>query len=161
MAANVSIKAQILVAAFMITAVLFIPTTIVLFVGLMPSIAARFIDKSKLRLKALTVGFMNFAGVFPFWYKMVEDGHSVEAAFEVISEPSSIVIMYTAAIVGYLIEWGVKGLVANISVQRGQKRVKDIEDLHAQMIERWGQEVTGQIPLDVYGFPLAQVPEKK
>jgi hypothetical protein len=145
---------RILLSFLLIFAVVFLPTTVLLFIGMLPTIVARVADRSPDRSRALTIGFMNFAGCFPFWFQLVEDGHKFENAVVILSQPSTIVIMYAAALAGYLVEWSLAGIVAGMVVQRGNKRLKEIEELQQAMTVRWGNEVTGDVPLDAQGFPI-------
>lgn len=145
---------QLLLVVFFVTAVVFHPTTILLFVGMMPTIAARLVDRSKARTKVLTVGFLNFAGCFPYWFKLVEQGHKFENVLQILSNPTTIVVMYAAAGIGYLVEWAVSNVIAGLMVQRGKKRLEDIEKIQSDLVTRWGPEVTGDLPLDSAGFPI-------
>ncbi|MCC7304799.1 MAG: hypothetical protein IT558_00910, partial [Alphaproteobacteria bacterium] len=86
--------------------------------------------------------------------RLLEQGHDLENALEIVSDPTAIVVMYAAAAVGYLIDWSVAGLVANILFQKAISRQKAIKERQKAMVERWGMEVSGQIPLDPHGFPL-------
>lgn len=147
-------QARILVAILMITAVVFLPITIMLTIGMLPTIISRLIDKSPEATKVLTVGFMNFAGCFPFCYKLFQDGNKIDNSMEILSDPLTIVIMYSCAAIGYAIEWLVTSVVAGIMVQRGRKRLEAIKNHQESLVTQWGQEVTGEIPLDPYGFPL-------
>ena len=47
---TLSWQAQILLIAFIIVAVLFLPSTLLFFIGMMPSICARLMDHSKERV---------------------------------------------------------------------------------------------------------------
>ena len=49
-----------------------------------PSIVASFIDKTKERLKALTVGCVNLGFCFPYWMKLVQGGHTPEKAMQIL-----------------------------------------------------------------------------
>lgn len=151
---SLSWKSRILLIVFLITAVVFVPTTALLFVGMIPTFVVRLVDNSRERTKVLTIGFMNFAGCFPYWIDLVREGHTLDASVSIITQPMTIVVMYAAAAAGYVIEWGVTGVVSNMMVQRGHKRISDIKDLQERMVKRWGPEVTGDLPLDAQGFPI-------
>ena len=147
-------KGQILLVIFLITAVVFIPTTVLLFVGMIPTFVARLTDQTPERVKGLTVGFMNFAGCFPFWLDMVQIGHELETALQILVQPRTIVVMYAAAAAGYLIDISMTRIVAGLMAQRGKSRLAEIQKQQERMVRRWGVEVTGDIPIDQYGFPL-------
>ncbi len=135
-------------------AVLFLPTTALFFVGMLPTIAARVIDRTPEKTKVLTVGFMNFAGVFPYWYDLLELGHKFDNAMAILSHPLTIIAMYGAALMGYVIEWSVTGFVASVMVQKGKSRLDNIKKAQETLIKQWGPEVSGEIPMNQYGFPL-------
>ncbi len=145
---------SLLLVVFSVVAFVIQATTVMLVIGMLPTLVARFVDRSKEKTKVLTVGFMNFAGVFPFWFEMVEKGHKVENAIDIISNPSVIVVMYGAACLGYIVEWGVIHLTAAAMVQRAKSRMDAIRKAQEDLVRRFGPEVTGDLPLDQNGFPI-------
>ena len=147
-------RERILLAGFIVAAVVFLPITALLFVGMLPTVMARVTDKTKERTKVLTVGFMNFAGCFPFLYQLVESGLKFENSIGIISDPMTIVMIYTCAVLGYGIEWLVTNMVAGLMVQKGRNRLETIKKIQENMVKQWGPEVAGDMPLDQYGFPL-------
>lgn len=151
---TMSWQARVMLAVFAVASVVFLPTTVLLFVGMLPTVVARVVDRTPERTKSLTVGFMNFAGCFPFWYQLVESGHKIDNAMLILSDPMTIVIIYASALVGYGIEMVMTVIVAGLMVQKGQSRLKSIKSHQEEMVKKWGPEVTGEIPLDQYGFPV-------
>jgi hypothetical protein len=149
-----SFKAQIFLICSVITAAIFLPSTALLFIGMMPTIAAGFVDRSKRKTKAVTVGAMNMAGCAPFLLELWYEGHSFEKSVAIFTDPMAIVVMYSAAGVGYLIDWSVAGIVASILFQKGLARQKAIRARQQELVERWGREVSGELPLDQQGFPV-------
>ncbi len=146
------------IVLLLILAAAVLPTTLLLCVGMMPTIAAFFIDKTKQQLKGLTVGCMNFAACFYYWLQLVSSHHSLEEAWEIIS-PASISVMYAGAVAGYFIEWGVSIAVSMLMLQKGRSKLKSIRKKKEECLERWGVEVTGNYRLDEYGFPMRQKDE--
>jgi hypothetical protein len=115
---------------------------------------AFFVDRSQKKTRAITVGAMNIAGCTPFVMELWTTDSSMEKALSIIMDPVSIIIMYVAAGVGYLIDWVVTAAVAGFLYQRGISRKDAIVKSQKEMIERWGEEVSGKVPLDHEGFPL-------
>jgi hypothetical protein len=138
----------------LIAAIIFMPTTILLLLGMIPTIVVAVIDRSGKGTKSLTIGSMNLAGCSPFLIELWSNGHTAELAVSIVTNPLSMSVMWGASLVGYLINWAMSGIVATVMTKRGKVRIKDIKKKKARMIERWGIEVTGEIPLDPYGFPL-------
>lgn len=153
---------QVLGICGVFMAVAFLPTTIFLFLGMMPTIAAAAIDRSAGHVKALTVGSMNLAGCSPFLLELWSSEHTVGQAVVSIADPRTIIVVYCAAGIGYLIDWAMGGIVATLMTHKAEQRLKEITRIQAELVERWGREVTGEIPLDPYGFPLESAdPEKR
>jgi hypothetical protein len=119
---------------------------VLLGVGLLPSVAAYFTDKSKKKTRAVTVSMMNFAGCMPFLMEMWTTDHSLDKAFAMLFNTIPIIVMYSAAAVGYLIDWAMTYIVANVLYQRGQARIKGIEKRQAELVERWGKDVKVGVP---------------
>lgn len=149
-----SAKSQLTLVLSLILGVVFIPTSIVLSIGMLPTIVATFADRSKGKLKSLTVGAMNFAGCVPFIIELWKEGHTVDNAMSYITEPKTIITIYFAAAVGYLIDWSMTGIVSSIMAQKGKKRLVEIEKEQKALEKRWGKEVSGELILDEYGFPM-------
>lgn len=151
---KMSFGGRLLVAVLGVASVIFLPTTILLVVGMLPTLVARLTDRSPERLKVVTVGCMNFAGCFPPWFDMIQTGHKIDNSLAILSEPLTIVVMYSCAVIGYLIEWISTIVVSGVMVQRGKARLELIQKTQGEFAERWGPEVSGDLPLDDYGFPL-------
>ena len=154
---KIGLKGGLILTVACLVGVMFIPVALLLIIGMAPTIAAGAIDKTPEKLKAVTVGFMNFAGCYPFLLELiVQHGNDPEVALRIILQPLNIVIIYMAAAAGYLIEYGVSKLIAGYLVHSAEQRIEDIAQEQKEYIERWGEEVTGDIPLDAYGFPVKQ-----
>jgi hypothetical protein len=151
-----SAKSSALLIVFSAVAFVLQATTILLVIGMLPTFVARFVDRTRERTKVLSIGFLNFAGVFPFWFEMVEKGHTIENAVIIISNPAVIVMMYGAALLGYIVEWGVVQMTVAAMIQRAKLRMEAIRSAQEDLVRRFGPEVTGELPLDQNGFPLEQ-----
>ncbi len=151
---KLSWKAQIFGILGVITAVVFMPTTIMLCFAMLPTVVAALVDKTKKGTKALTVGAMNLAGTTPFLIDLWAQGHRSDIALTIITDPRTIIVIYCAAGIGYLIDWAMTGIVATFMAQRGKSRIQEIEERQKALEKRWGREVSGDIPLDQYGFPI-------
>lgn len=147
-------KGQLFFIAGIIMAAVFLPSTLLLLAGMLPTPFAVFVDRTKGKNKVITVGAMNLAGCSPFLFDLWTTDHSSEKAFEIITDPMAIIVMWSAAAVGYVLNWAMTGIVSATMYQRGLARQKAIKKRQAELIERWGREVTGELPLDPEGFPV-------
>lgn len=141
-----------------ITALVFLPSTFLILIGMVPTPFAFLVDRSKRKNKVLAVGALNLSGCSPFLFELWTTDHSFEKSFEIVTDPYAIIVMWSAALVGYMVNWAMTGIVSATMVQRGQSRQKAIKKRQQELIERWGREVTGEIPLDPEGFPVEQPP---
>ena len=157
---------QILMIFILLSSIAAMPTTVLLFFGMLPTAVAMFIDRTRNKTRALTVGAVNLAGCTPFILQLWTTRHSLENAFVIISDPRTIIVMYCAAGVGYMIDWTVSGLVGSLMASRATHRREQIKKRQQEMVDRWGREVTGEVPVDQMGFALdpehetAKAPEK-
>lgn len=150
---------RIMAVAGLATAFVFMATTALLCIAMLPTLAAGLSDRIRGETRALTIGAMNIAGTTPFLLDLWSTGHNLDNALSIITDPRTIIVVYSAAGVGWIIDWAVAGMVATMMQQGGVKRLKDIKERQAALVERWGPEVTGDLPLDPYGFPV-EMPEE-
>lgn len=143
---------QILMIVSIMVGVLFSALSVLLAVGMIPTIVAAIVDRTEGRMRAVTVGAINFAGCTPFLIEVFKKGNNLETAITYIVQPRTIVVMYFAAGMGYLVDWALTGIVSSIVVQKTKRRLLDIEKTRKELVERWGAEVSGTIPLDELGF---------
>lgn len=146
-------RGRVLGVAALGVAIVFVPTAIMLAIGMMPTVAVALLNRFR-GAKMLTVGAMNLAGCFPFIVQLWTKGNQLDASIAIIGDPRTIIVIYSAAAIGYMIDWSVTGIVAGLMVQNGKKRQKDIKKRQEDLVKRWGMEVTGEIPLDEHGFPV-------
>lgn len=160
------IRGQILIIALGLAGVVFLPTSVLLFAGMIPTFVAIMIDNTPNHSKSITVGSINLAGCSPFVFELWTRGHEFETTFSILADPMAIVVMYAAAGVGYIIDWAVVGLVKNVLVTRAEQRKKTIKKVQKELRDRWGKEVTGEYTLDEHGFAIEhpkppETPEEK
>lgn len=151
-----SFTGKLLIPTFILAAVLFKATTFLLLVGMLPTPMAFLVDRTPRKSKVVTVGALNLAGCSPFLFELWTSGNSFARSVDIVIDPKAIIVMYAAALIGYVINWAVSGVVAAIVSQRAQARLKYIDKRKKDLVERWGREVTGHLVLDAHGFALEQ-----
>ncbi len=154
-------KSPMIMIFLVITGGIFLPTAALLSVGMLPTFVAIFVDRHPRKMLAVTVACLNFAGCSPYLFDLWIKGHYLDDALLTIMNPQAIILMYGAAGVGYMLDWALSGLVAGVLYQRGLARQKTIIERQQELAERWGREVTGEIPLDPNGFPLEAQPPRR
>lgn len=154
-------RGQVALLLILLTGVVFMQTSLVLMIGMLPTVVASLLDRTGRGTMAITVGAMNLAGCSPFLIDLWMTGHTLEKATVMVSDPRTITVMYGAAALGYLINWATGGIVENVMTGQSRQRLQAIEKRQEKLKERWGEEVSGEIPVDEYGFPLHPDGNKK
>lgn len=153
---------KISILLVLIAGLVFLPTSVLIVFGMMPTIAAYTIDRTTGRNKTICVGFMNFAGCFPFlldfWTKFGEQ--TLENALSIIADVQTVITIYLLAAGGYAIHVAVTGITSSLIMQRSSSRVAAIKQEQKTLIDLWGQKVTGKYKLDQYGFPVDVVEQR-
>ena len=124
-----------------VAAIVFLPTTVLLVVGMLPTVVAYTLDTTKEKMLPVIVGLMNIIGCLPFILRLWSQGHSMVEISDIIRDPLTIVIIYACAGVGYLLDWAVTDMAAAFIAKRAQGRMKVIKKQQQKLIDRWGSRV--------------------
>lgn len=126
-----------------VAAIVFLPSTIVFVITMLPTFVAVIVDKSPQKAATLTVGALNLAGMIPAWLRLWQNGQTIEIALDVATNHMVLIIAYGAAGFGWVIYQNVTPFVSGIIVRRTEKRVRQIETRLQAMREKWGPEIAG------------------
>ncbi len=126
-----------------VAAVVFLPSTIVFLITMLPTFVAVIVDKTPQKALTLTVGALNLAGMIPAWLLLWQNGQTVETALDIGTNHMSLIVAYGAAGFGWVIYQNVTPFVSGIIVRRTERRMRQIENRMQAMREKWGHEVTG------------------
>jgi hypothetical protein len=125
----------------MVTAVVFIYSTVVALVCLIPSLVAAVIDRQQPRTAWITVGAMNLAGTLPALFRLWETGHRFGDALQIVMKPDVLMIAYGGAAGGWIIYNNITSMVAAIVLGKNEKRLKDIDKRRQDLVRKWGEKV--------------------
>jgi hypothetical protein len=118
-------------------------TSIVLFVGLLPTIVALIVDRTPRKCAVASVGGLNLAGVSPFLLDLWFKSPGMDYAVSLITNPFVLVTMYGAAAVGWLLFAGLPMLTLRISEITVGRRIRGLRDRQAALLAEWGEDVVG------------------
>lgn len=155
------LKAWIFIVAFVLMSIVFFASSLLLAVGMLPTLIAVVVVSKNHKNKALTIGAMNFAGCFIYLLEIWQSNDRIATSLEVLSNPMTVVIMYGAAAIGYIINWGVTNFVRQIMYGVAEKKIKYFEKEKNRLEERWGKKVRGDDILDINGFPILTKKQKE
>ncbi len=125
-------------------ALIFLPTSMLLFFGMIPSMVAFFVSGRGRGARASTITAMNMAGCIPFVFKLWASGNDFEASFEIITNMRYMSIIYLSAAFGYMIDWVMTGVMSSFLYQKGVNRMKAIKKRQDVLVEQWGEGVAGK-----------------
>ena len=130
-------------AVFMlfVTMFVFIPTTVLFFVCLIPTMVAYIVDRSFYKTIWVTVGVMNIAGTIPAWFRLWDIGHTVENALYIVMQPMTIIVAYGGAAVGWFIYINITPFIASIIIMKNESRLKQIDKRLRELHRKWGDDV--------------------
>ena len=134
---------------------IYMAPAILFLLGMLPTIAAYLTDKIPGKNKTLTIGALNFSACFHYLMKIWTHPSPDDTALDYLTNPKTLIIIYLAAVLGYLINYGITILVASVLKQRSETRLNKIEDAKENLTEQWGRKVNGEKPLDAFGFPIS------
>lgn len=140
---GLSIKGKIFLICIVLVGLVFLPTSLLLFIGMLPTISALFLGTRR-KIKVSTIAALNLLGCMPFIIKLWGGENNFEASFTILSTPLTIVVIYGAALMGYVLDWGVTGVVSAYMYQKAERRVRVIEKRQEMLVEVWGSEVAAK-----------------
>lgn len=124
------------------------PTVVLVIIGLLPTIFAFFIDKDRQHSSATAIGAMNCAGITPFVIDLWIKGQSMGNVFQILSEPSTWLIILGAAAIGQTIVAVIPQAMATLTLVHSEMRVKTLKHNLEQLKESWGPDVGTTKPID-------------
>ncbi|MDD9899596.1 MAG: hypothetical protein OXT65_01290 [Alphaproteobacteria bacterium] len=132
---------RMLLFMLLVTAIIFLASTIVLIVCLIPAIVSALLDHHRPKTAWITIGAMNLAGALPALFNLWQMGHNKAAALEIVTTPSVLLVAYSGAAVGFGLYHYMTPLVAGVVVGKNRKRLKEIEKRSQELVRRWGDDV--------------------
>lgn len=135
-------KLMFIIALFM-SAIVLLPTYIVLIVGMIPTISVIFTKKpGSSNHKIYCVGGLNLTGLIPTLFDMYSISNTTEYAFSAISNVNNLMIIYGISLIGYGIYVFLPKTLIMFYKISASSRIIAIKKKQAKIINVWGNEVT-------------------
>ncbi len=128
-------------------AVIALPTMIVMFFGLLPTLVAWIVDRTKGKAASITVGSVNFIGVFPYIMNLWTDFNSVDRALGMVSDIFTLLVMYSAAAFGWLMFLSMPSGISSFVLVLQQRKVAALRGEQKDLIEEWGPDVASLVEM--------------
>ncbi|MGD9537067.1 MAG: hypothetical protein AB7P52_04860 [Alphaproteobacteria bacterium] len=114
-----------------------LPIFILIYGGLMPAIIAFLCDERRGRHLAITVAAFNGAGLMASLEPFFNYSLSESAAFHVVAEPSTWLLIYGFALIGWMLAWIVPLFVAHGLELIDRQRYRSTELAREAILEKW------------------------
>lgn len=116
---------------------------IVLF-GLLPAMIAMIVDQDYRKYISKIVFLYNIMGMVPFIYKIYKSPSSNNAAIEIIIDPSTWMMIFAAAGLGWIVYWAIPQfaiLLRNFAINY---QIAKLEAELSSLTDEWGDDVKAQ-----------------
>ena len=120
------------------------PTILLLVIGMAPSIVAYIVDKRPRKVTARSIGYLNFAGCLYYALKLWTGQNTISGVLELVSEPSALMIMYSSAAVGWILNFIMVPIMSAFLAVQHEAKNRSISRRQESLIREWGSVVKGQ-----------------
>lgn len=121
-----------------------LPTLILLFVGMLPTVAAAIAPRSAGRNAWMSVGGLNFAGLSNWLITLWFGHHTIEYAIGLLRSVVPLLVAYAAAGLGWMIYLAMPPLVGTFMAATSQRRVTALVAQQRKLVEIWGEGVAAR-----------------
>ncbi len=118
-----------------------LPTMLLLFAGMLPTLVAALADRTTSRYAWICVGGLNFAGLSPavltLWF-----GHSeITYALQLVTSVPVMLMAYLAAAAGWGLYFMMPPIVMTLMAATSKRRAASLHAQLKKLEEEWGKEV--------------------
>ena len=114
---------------------------ILILFGMMPSIFAWIIDKSEKKYAMFSVLGMNLSGLLPYLMDIWFQDHSTEAAISILSNLFDIMVIYGAAIFGWILYVSLPPMIIMFLMVIADRRIVLLESNQRKITKEWGEDI--------------------
>ncbi len=119
------------------------PTTILFVIGMIPTLVSVYVDKDPKKRSAYAIGSLNLAPVIGYTIILWSEGHLMSNLMIMLTNPTTLMIIYFSAWVGWVIHYFIPPIVAEFVKKSALKRLKTIKIEQARLVKDWGDGVRG------------------
>jgi hypothetical protein len=121
-----------------VSALIVLPTTIVVVFALVPAFAALVVDEGRPRYLFRTVLAVNLAALWPYLEQLWLGGNDMAGAAAVIGDVYAWAAVYGAAGAGWLIYLSAPAVIAGWRRFIGERRIKQLKERQKALLAEWG-----------------------
>lgn len=141
---GMSVFVQLLFGAVAIAVMVFaLPSFLLVVIAMLPTFGAYLIDTNPKRSLTRSVGFLNFAGTWPFLLQLWTGSNSLIQSVKIMTDPYAWLLIYSAAALGWLFYLGLPSMGLMFQDYSAEQRAKRLRIAQKKLKAEWGAEVTG------------------
>ena len=120
-----------------------LPTLLVMFVGMLPTLVATLAERGANRYAWICVGGLNFAGLASWLLALWFGHHEFSYALQEITDINMLMAAYGASAFGWALYLVMPPVVGTFMAANSQRRAMSLASQQRKLVELWGQEVAG------------------
>ena len=114
---------------------------IFMLLGFLPTVVAYFVDDTEKKDLYKTVRATNLAGILPSMMELTRHGNPGAALQIAMSDPSTWLIVYGSAAIGYGLIWFCRWGSYFSMIAAAETRIYLLEQAEKHLIDEWGEEI--------------------
>jgi hypothetical protein len=118
-----------------------LPTMLLLFAGMLPTLVAALTDRSSSRYAWICVGGLNFAGLCPAVLTLWFGHHEITYALHLVTNYRVMLMAYLAAAGGWGLYFIAPPIVMTVMAATSKRRAASLHSQLKKLEEEWGDEV--------------------
>jgi len=144
-----SAKVTIFMVIFSLIMIVVFQTGYIFFLmGMLPTIIAFYVDRSRSHNKFQTVMACNLSGIIPIMARMLMEKKSATITTELMSDPMNWLIIYASAAFGWMLVFMAPLFAQFLISMFHQGQIARFQNLQDRIVRDWGPEVENIFPKD-------------
>ncbi len=121
-----------------------LPSFLLFGVAMLPTLGAYTIDSHASMCLTRSVGFLNFAGTWPFLLQLWTGSNSLLQSTKILTDPYAWLLIYSAAALGWLFYLGFPTLSLALQGHAAEQQAERLRNAQQKLEDEWGPEVMGR-----------------
>ncbi|WP_374383822.1 hypothetical protein [Dongia sp.] len=140
---SIGIKPMVIAIPVLLIALVFLPSAIVIGVGMIPTIVARVVDTSPGKRLTVTVGGFNLLGCLYFLHKIWAAGQGMGDIQPTLMNSFGWLSALVGAGVGWIVFGFMPVIIGKFAETQTALRLRSITKDQERLVEDWGESVRG------------------
>jgi hypothetical protein len=124
-----------------------LPTMLLMFAGMLPTLVAALTDRSNSRYAWICVGGLNFAGLSPAVLTLWFGHHEITYALHQVTSVRVMLLAYVAAACGWALYFIAPPIVLTVMAATSKRRASALHSQLKKLEEEWGSEVQSKVAM--------------